>query len=182
MTDRQFTNPLKGTVSPLVKSVPALCRRPQRLDAKSKFGNVIPISNYTNIWKEKKKKEMKRRGSLPLQWMLQKTDSTWCRKLKWNGHLSSAAFLAFYNFFMSMCHLLIFQCVPPFLYYSKTSAVWNSNVWSSITSQTQSACEIALSNLARCCSAQWSCRSALSLVESLVHRRFQTDFYKLFRF
>lgn len=37
MTDRQFTNPLKGTVSPLVKTVPGYACRPWRLEAKSKL-------------------------------------------------------------------------------------------------------------------------------------------------
>lgn len=35
MTDRQLHNPLKETVSPLVKTVPGYACRPQRLEAKS---------------------------------------------------------------------------------------------------------------------------------------------------
>lgn len=68
--------------------------------------------------------------------------------------------------------------VFPFLYYSKTSAVWNSNVWSSITSQNQSVCKIALSNQASCCSALQYCRSVFSLVKSLFHMGFKMDFIK----
>lgn len=47
MTDRHFTNPLKGTVSPLVKIVPGCVCRPRRLESQIQVGNVIPISNYT---------------------------------------------------------------------------------------------------------------------------------------
>lgn len=37
MTDRQFANPLKETVSPLVKIVPGYVCHPQRLEANSKL-------------------------------------------------------------------------------------------------------------------------------------------------
>lgn len=37
MTDRQFPNPLKRTVSPLVKTVPSYACCPERLEAKSKL-------------------------------------------------------------------------------------------------------------------------------------------------
>lgn len=45
MTDRQLHNPLKETVSPLVKTVPGYACRPQRLEARIQLGNAIPISN-----------------------------------------------------------------------------------------------------------------------------------------
>lgn len=37
MNDRQFHNPLKRTVSPLVKAVPSYACCPERLEAKSKL-------------------------------------------------------------------------------------------------------------------------------------------------
>lgn len=45
MTDRQLRNPLKETLSPLVKTVPGDACRPQRLEAQIQVGNAIPISN-----------------------------------------------------------------------------------------------------------------------------------------
>lgn len=45
MTDRQLHNPLKETVSPLVKTVPGYACRPQRLEARIQLGNAIQISN-----------------------------------------------------------------------------------------------------------------------------------------
>ena len=44
MPDRQLSNPLKGTVSPLVKTVPGYVCCPQRLEAKSKLEML-----YTNM-------------------------------------------------------------------------------------------------------------------------------------
>lgn len=148
MTDRQFTNPLKGTVSPLVKIVPGYACRPQRLEAKSKLEMLYWLA-IKQIWKI---------DCLPRQWCLPRSiwNMIWlqhdCRMLKWNGHLSSVMSC----FFMNQRYRVIFQCaLLPVL--QQTSAVWNSNVWSSITSQTQSACKIALSNQASCCSATLWC-------------------------
>lgn len=49
MTDRQISNPLKGTVSPLVKTVPCHACRPLRLETESKMKTVTPISIWTNM-------------------------------------------------------------------------------------------------------------------------------------
>lgn len=172
MTDRQFTNPLKGTVSPQVKIVPGNACRPQRLEAKFKL-EMLHWLAIKQIWKI---------DCLPEQWQcLPRSicNKTWrqqdCRMLKWNGHLSSVMSCFFYE----PSAIVWSSSVLSFLYYSKTSAVWNSNVWSSITSQTQSACKIALSNQASCSSETlWCWGSTFSLVKSLFHRGFKTDFIK----
>lgn len=44
MTDRQLRNPLKETLSPLVKTVPGDACRPQRLETQIQVGNAIAIS------------------------------------------------------------------------------------------------------------------------------------------
>lgn len=169
MTDRQFTNPLKGTVSPLVKTVPGCACRPRRLEAKSKLEMLYRLA-ITQIWEI---------DCLPQQWQ-RLPEFIWnmiwlqhdCRMPEWKRTFV-------------VCRVLIFlwtaayRVIFPFLHYSKTSAGWNSNVWSSITSQTQSACKIALSNQAsHAALALWRCGSVFSLVKSLFHRGFKADFIK----
>lgn len=65
----------------------------------------------------------------------------------------------------------------PFLWHSQTSAAPNSNVWSSITSQIQSVCEIALSNQASRCASLCRRSSVFSLVKSLFRMSFKNQFH-----
>lgn len=55
MTDRQLANPLKETVSPLVKNVPGFTRWPGRLGAKSNLGMLhsLAITQMKNTYRNK---------------------------------------------------------------------------------------------------------------------------------
>lgn len=65
----------------------------------------------------------------------------------------------------------------PFLWHSRTSAAPNSNVWSSITSQIQSVCEIALSNQASRSASLCRRSSVFSLVKSRFRMSFKNQFH-----
>lgn len=165
MTDRQFYNPLKGTVSPLVKTVPGYACCPQRLEAKSKLEILyrLAIRQIRKIvFSDLSKYDL---------------TSVW---------LQDAAvkqtfvifYVIFFSFLMSHWYLVIFKWAPPPVLQQKTSAVLSSNVWSSISTQTQSVCKIALSYQASCYSTLYCCRSVFSLVKSTFHKSFKTDFIK----
>lgn len=86
MTDRQFSNPLKGTVSPLVKTVPGYACRPQRLEAKSNLEMLYRLA-IRQIWKIDCRLP---RSIWNMIWLHHE-----CRMLEWNGHLSSVTSLFF---------------------------------------------------------------------------------------
>lgn len=134
-------------------------------------GNVIPISNYTNMKNWLPPSAVTASAQIYLKHDL---TSAWLQDAE-----VKRTFVVCYILIFSWTGAIVWSSfVLHFLYYSKTSAVWNSNIWSSITSQTQSVCKIALSNQASCCSAVGCCRSVYSLVKSLFHRGFKTDFIK----
>lgn len=145
MTDRQFTNPLKGTVVPSGKNCSRLRVSSSEIRSQIQVGNVIPISNYTNMKKLTAFLSGDNVCPAPSEIRFDFSVTAGCRSE------TDVRRLLRLDFFITRRYRVIFQWSPPptpFPYYSKTSAVWNSNVWSSITSQTQSACEIALSNQA----------------------------------
>lgn len=183
MTDRQFANPLKGTVSPLVRTVPgcALPRRPREIRSRIQVGNVVAISNYTNMMKKKKEKKKTQSASVCAMTTsacnYQQYDLTAERRQDAESQTDICRLLRL-DFFMPLSSdlaptptstsphllppslLLLSSCIT-----AKHLLFETQNVWSSITSQTQSAGEIALSNQAPCCGG-----SAVSPVKSLFHR------------
>lgn len=123
MTDRQFANPLKETVSPLVKIVPGYACHPQRLEANSKLEMLYRLAIT----------QMKNR--------LPPSAVTTSAQIHLKYDLTSALLQdAEVKWTFVVCYVFLFNLscdLPersPFLYYSKTSAVRNSNVGSSITS------------------------------------------------
>lgn len=126
----------------------------------SELKNVTPISIWTNM------------KNCQLPWSIWNMIRLQRNEMKWT-------FVLCYVFKSSWTTAFVWSSSAlPFLCCSKTSAVRKSTDWSSITSQTQSVCKIALPNQASCCSAQCCFISVLSLVKSLVHMSFKTDFIK----
>lgn len=118
MTDRQFTNPLKGTVSPLVKIVPWLCVSSTEIRSQIQLGDVIPISNYTN---------MKKSTASPQQWLPPIHLKIWFDFSITAGWCGEAD-IRHLSFLILWSSAIVWSSSAlPFLYYSKTSAIWDSN-------------------------------------------------------
>lgn len=168
MTDRQLTNPLKGTVSPLVKIVPGYASSPEIIRTKSKLEMLYWLA-ITQIWWKK--------------WLPPPSISDVCQNLSKISFDCSVTARCWSEmdvclvFFLWASAILSSPNMFPFLHYSKTSAVWN--VWSSITPQNPIS--------ARNCVIKPGFRAALlcfaadqgsPLLNDFFHMGFKTDFIK----